>query len=343
MADNERKDYDDPRLPEIRSLITSSGGDPKSFQGELITQLIQTSLRLIAEEHDNGQLKLMNRALKEMRYAYNIFNRHPGERRVSIFGSARTPEDHPDYIAARKFATDISRYGWRCMTGAANGIMKAGLEGPHPETTFGLSIRLPMESTINSVIEGNPKLITFRYFFTRKLMFMGHSDAAAVFPGGFGTLDELFEFLTLMQTGKTNIIPIVLLEGLKGDYWKSWEEYLTKNLLKNGWISSWDVNFYYRAESIKDAIDHIQKFYSRYHSSRYVKDFFVIRMRTPLTSEQIEILNQKYSTLVKAGKIYQDGPFPEETDHLDLPRVIFEHTHKAYGLLRQMIDQINNF
>ena len=333
----------DPRLPEIHSLISSYGGDPKSFEGELVTQLIQTSLRMITEGHDHGQLKLMNRALKEMRYAYRIFNRHPGDRRVSIFGSARTPEEHPDYHAAKQFATEMGKHGWNCMTGAANGIMKAGLEGPHPETTFGLSIRLPMESTINSVIEGNPKLITFRYFFTRKLMFMGHSDAAAVFPGGFGTLDELFEFLTLMQTGKTNIIPIVLLEGLKRDYWKSWEDYLKKNLLENGWISPFDVNFYYKADSVEDGVEHIQKFYSRYHSSRYVKDFFVIRLHRPLTPEQIDMLNQNYSALVKAGKIYQDGPFPEETEHLGCPRIIFEHTRKDFGLVRLMIDQINKF
>ena len=195
----EKLEVNDERILEaIQSLILACGGAPESFDGELITQMIQTSLKLMTEGHDTGQLKLITRSLKEMRHAYRVFNRYEGIRRIGIFGSARTPEDHIDYITARRFSEGIAEKGWMCLTGAANGIMKAGLEGPKKESSFGLSIRLPFEAGVNSVIEGDPKLMVFRYFFTRKLMFISHSDAVAVFPGGFGTLDELFEVLTLM-------------------------------------------------------------------------------------------------------------------------------------------------
>jgi len=327
----------------INALITSCGGDPESFQGELVSQLIQTSLKMMWDGHDIGQLKLITRAIKEMRYAYHIFNKHPSQHRISIFGSARTPEDHPDYIEAKTFATEISKVGWMCMTGAANGIMKAGLEGPHPDSTFGLSIRLPFESTVNSVIEGDPKLMSFRYFFTRKLMFMSHSDAAAVFPGGFGTMDELFEFLTLMQTGRTGIIPIVLLEGTDGGYWKSWEEYLRTSLYSHGWISAADEAFYYIAKDSQDAIHEVQKFYHRYHSSRYVKEQLVIRMKSRISQEQVDLLNDKFSVLVKGGTIKQIDAMTEEDNHLLLPRIAFEHTRKDFGILRRLINQINDF
>lgn len=337
-------DLNDERIiNSIHKLIESTGSDPNTLNGELATQIIQTGLKLLKEEHDTGQLKVITRAVKEMRYAYNIFNRFKEAPCVSIFGSARTPEDHPDYLAAKAFSTAIARHGWMCMTGAADGIMKAGLEGPKLESTFGLSIRLPFEGTTNTVIEGDPKLITFRYFFTRKLMFMSHSNAMAAFPGGFGTLDELFEMLTLMQTGKANIIPIVLLEGPPGVYWEQWRRYVSVNLLDNGWISPEDMRLFYLAPSTDDAVEHILKFYSRYHSSRYVKDILVIRLLSPLSQKQIDLLNQKYQHLVVNGTITSSDAFPEETDHLELPRIAFQHNRKNMGLLRMLIDEINDF
>lgn len=337
-------DLNDERIVNsIQKLIELTGADPKTLDGELVTQIIQTGLKLLKEGHDTGQLKVMTRAIKEMRYAYNIFNRYKEAPCVSIFGSARTPEDHPDYIAAKAFSVAIARHGWMCMTGAANGIMKAGLEGPKLESTFGLSIRLPFESGSNTVIENDPKLITFRYFFTRKLMFMSHSNAMAAFPGGFGTLDELFEMLTLMQTGKANIIPIVLLEGSSGVYWEQWRRYVNDNLLDNGWISPEDMRLFYLAPSIDDAVHHIIKFYTRYHSSRYVKDLLVIRLHSPLLQKQIDLINLKYPSLIVEGSITSVAPFPEETDHLELPRIAFHHNRKNMGLLRMMIDEINDF
>lgn len=335
--------YTNEMQENINSFIIHAGGDPTTYKGELIGQIIQTAIKLMQEDHDLGQLKVIARSIKEMRYAYNIFTRYKDAPCVSIFGSARTPEDHPDYIAAKNFSALMAKRGWMCITGAANGIMKAGLEGPEKAQSFGLSILLPFESAANTVIEGDPKLIHFRFFFTRKLMFMSHSNALAAFPGGFGTLDELFEMLTLMQTGKANIIPIVLLEGAGSDYWQEWRRYINDNLLDAHWISPDDVSFYYFAPTPEDAALHIIKFYSRYHSSRYVKDTLIIRMQSPLTERQIESLNEQFASLIAEGKMTLSGPLPEETDHLELPRLIFTHTRSGFGKLRKLIDAINEF
>ncbi len=327
----------------IRTIIEEYGADPSSFEGELVKQIMETGLRLLDEGHDIGQLKMINRSMKEMRYAYRIFNEYKEGPCISIFGSARTPTDHPDYIAAREFSASIARHGWMCITGAADGIMKASMEGPDKGRSFGLSIRLPFEPDSNTVIEGDPKLIVFRYFFTRKLMFMSHASALAAFPGGFGTLDETFEMLTLMQTGKANIIPIVLIEGVGGAYWQRWAYYITENLLENHLISPHDERFFYIAPSVDSAVEHVLKFYSRYHSSRYVKELLVIRMLTPLSNEQIKILNQKYRSIIASGVITATPPLPGENDHLDLPRIFFHHTRRDFAKLRMLIDDINDF
>jgi uncharacterized protein (TIGR00730 family) len=337
-------EIDQKTLPAVHALIESVGGDPESFNGRLITQLVQTSLKLVRDGHDTGQLKLLNTALKEMRYAYRVFNKYRGIPKITIFGSARTPENHPDYLMAKAFSAVIAQQGWMAITGAGDGIMKAGHEGPQRAASFGLSIRLPFETTANTVIEGDPKLINFRYFFTRKLMFMTHADAVAVFPGGFGTQDELFECLTLVQTGRSNIIPIVMMEGTNGTYWRNWEHYIAKNLLANGWISAEDPSIYYIAPTVDDAVQHVLNFYRVYHSSRYVGDTLVIRLRHALTSEQIELLESEFRSVIKDGRIEQrSGALEVEKDHLELPRLILLHTRRQFGLVRALIDRINSF
>ena len=334
---------DERAIRDIHALIGSMGGDPDSFAGDMITELIQTSLRLIADGHDTGQLKLLNRALKDMRYAYRVFNRYRSTRKITIFGSARTPEDHRDYHAARRFSAAVAHHGWMSITGAGDGIMKAGHEGPKREGSFGLSIRLPFETTANTVIEGDPKLINFRYFFTRKLMFITHADAVAVFPGGFGTQDETFEALTLVQTGKSNIVPVVLAEGEGGSYWKHWDKYIRKNLLDGEMISHEDTQIYYIAPTVDDAVEHVLRFYRLYHSSRYVRDQLVIRLNQPLADEHLDTLNREFACLVKSGSITQGKALDGESDHLELPRLVFEHTRRQYGALRSLIDRINSF
>ncbi len=330
-------------LESIQSLITSCGGDPASSAGILVTEVIQTGLKLLFEGHDLGQLKLINRCLKEMRYAYRIFNSYPNAHCISVFGSARTPETHPDYLQAKALAAGLAQHGWMVITGAADGIMKAGHEGSQAEGSFGLAIHLPAEETTNQVMKGDPKLISFRYFFTRKLMFISHADAIAVFPGGFGTHDEMNECLTLMQTGKSNIIPVVLLEGQGGTYWSEWQRYVDDNLLARSMISPEDKHLYYIAPDVETAVEHVQRFYYRFHSYRYVRNFLVIRLKTALTEDQVRILNQEFGILVAEGKIIQREAFDEESDHLTLPRITFSHTRKKHGLVRALIDRINSF
>jgi len=209
-------------------------GDPRRV---MIIQMIEACLKMAKEGHDSGQIKLATYALKEMRYAYQVFNRYVGIRKVSIYGSARTPEDNPDYKVAAEFGKLMADANWMAITGAGDGIMKAGHEGPKREASFGLAIRLPFETTANAIIEGDSKLINFRYFFTRKLMFMTHSDAVVGCPGGFGTQDELFEALTLVQTGKSNLIPIVMISGEGNTYWTNWARHIHEDLLGNAMIS----------------------------------------------------------------------------------------------------------
>lgn len=334
--------YDEEIQDTLKDLVRKCGGDPDSFEGDLIRQQMESSLKLIVDGHETGQIKVITRSLKEMRYAYRVFNKYAGKSRVSIFGSARTPEDHPDYKAAREFSIGMAENGWMCITGAAEGIMKAGLEGIKPELSFGLAIRLPFESSANACIEGDPKHITFRYFFTRKLMFLSHSEALVAAPGGFGTMDEIYEALTLMQTGKATIIPVVLLQGEGRTYWNEWNTYVKEHLLGNKLISEEDLHLYYLASSPQDAINHILHFYKRYHSSRYVKDMLVMRIKKALTPDQLAELNATFHGLVVSGKIEQQEAFAEEQDAIELPRLVFHHTRYHFGRVRQMIDWLNN-
>jgi hypothetical protein len=335
--------YDPVIAQDIQKLITDCGGEVGSFDADLVGQIIITALKML-RGHDTGQIKLMNRTLKEMRYAFRLFKNYPAERRVSIFGSARTPPDHPDYSAARAFSALMAERGWMCITGGAQGIMKAGLEGQEREARFGLSIRLPFEKSVNELLEGDPKAMTFRYFFTRKLIFMSHADAFVVFPGGVGTMDELYEGLTLMQTGKSAIVPVVLMEGVDGDYWTRWITFMREGLLAKNMISAMDFNFFHVAHSVVEGAAHLDQFYRRYHSSRYVGDLLVLRLQRPLNHEQLRLLEERFSQLLAAGGMTIQGALPEEGDDLpDLPRLVFQYTRRDSGLLRALIDQINAF
>jgi len=321
----------------LRDILT----EPDSFEAKLVKEMVASCLNLYFDNHKVLQLKLINRCLKEMRYAYSVFNQYPSRKRLSIFGSARTPEDHPDYIAARDFSAEMAKRGWMCITGAAGGIMKAGHEGSVREKIFGLSIRLSFETEPNVHIEGDHKHISFKYFFIRKLMFLSHSDALTAFPGGYGTMDELFEVLTLIQTGKASVVPVVLLEGMGGSYWQGWLHYIQRDFLSRGTISKEDMSLFHVASTVDDAVQHIENFYSRYHSSRYVGDLFVIRLTSLLTSEHIEDLNKKFVILIEEGQIEQREALPEEDEHRELPRLVFKFVRNHYGILRQLIDAIN--
>jgi len=328
----------------IDSLIRDMGSDPASSNARLVHDLIAAGLKLIPDRRSTGELKLITAAVKELRYAFNVFGRYPEPHKVTIFGSARTPKDHPDYEATVEFSRLMAQRNWMVITGAGGGIMEAGHVGPGRDKSFGVAIRLPFEQSTNEVIAGDSKLINFRYFFTRKLMFISQAEAVAIFPGGFGTMDEAFEVLTLIQTGKASMVPIVLCEGAGETYWEEFLKFIRSGLLSRNWISEEDLNLFNLCKTPAHAADVIDAFYRNYHSSRYVRDDLVIRLRKPLQEGQTKILTQKYARLLRpgAGPITQRGPYEVEEDHLDLPRLAFTHTRRDFGLVRRLLDDINN-
>ncbi len=345
------------RVPDdLDRLITDAGGDPTVFHGRNVRDVLQTGLKLLNDGSDTGEVKLINRSMKELRYALKVFRPYKETPKISVFGSARTPEDHPDYLQAVRFSRTMAEAGWMVITGAGDGIMRAGHDGAQRENSFGVSIRLPFETNANDVIVGDPKLITFRYFFTRKLMFMWMSHAVALFPGGFGTQDEGFEALTLIQTGKAPLVPIVMIDAPPGSipgeaeatksgggYWHHWDNYVTHSLLDNGWISPEDQNLYFVTDDAGAAARHVIDFYRNYHSQRYVKEQLVLRIRRPLKEKQVAALSDEFKELVVDGDVRQSGPLPGEKQFPALPRLHFHHTKHGFGKLRAMIDRINAF
>ena len=310
---------------------------------DLLAEMMVTLTRLSADECGRGELKILNRALKELRYAFKIFAPYENIRKVSIFGSARTLPDHPQYAQAVKFSRLIRQAGWMIITGAGNGIMRAGNEGAEREASFGVAISLPFEQTHNDIIAEDEKLVTFKYFFTRKLLFVKEADAIILFPGGFGTQDEGFEALTLIQTGKSEPIPIVLCDEPGGTYWQHWRAYVEAELLGNGTISPEDMGLFYVADSAEDAVNEILRFYKRFHSARFVYDRFVMRLQSPLSDRSIAKLNQDFADIVEKDEIRQiPQALPEEDgEHAELPRLVFHFTRRNLGRLRSLINAIN--
>jgi hypothetical protein len=342
---------DDPDIAQqLESLINAVGGKEGSFNARLVHDLLTTCLKLIPDGRDTGELKLITSAVKELRHAFRVFGQYPEPHKVTIFGSARTTADHPDYAATVAFSKLMAQAGWMVITGAGGGIMEAGHIGPGRTRSFGVAIRLPFETSANEVIIGDEKLIYFRYFFTRKLVFLSQAEAVALFPGGFGTMDEAFEVLTLVQTGKASMIPVVMCQGPGIDYWHRFDQWIRTTLLARGLISPEDLNLYHIAPTPEDAAEHVQRFYRNYHSSRYVNDDLVIRLRRPLHQADVDRLAEEFAVLVKpagagngngTGRIVQRGPYPVETDHLELPRLAFTHTRRNFGLIRVLIDRVN--
>jgi hypothetical protein len=247
---------------------------------DLFEQMMLTLCRLAGDESSRGGVKMLAKSLAEMRHSIRVFERYRSAPKVSIFGSARTPEDDPDYLEAEKFARLMTTHGWMVITGAGDGIMKAGHGGAGREKSFGVAIRLPLEQQTNAIIADDPKLVNYKYFFTRKVAFVREAAAVALFPGGFGTQDECFEVLTLIQTGKTAPVPLVMVERKGGSYWPHWQNYIEKELLSKNLISPEDFSLYRIVDRAEDAVEEILRFYKVYHSLRYVRDRLVIRSRT---------------------------------------------------------------
>jgi uncharacterized protein (TIGR00730 family) len=319
---------------------------PSNADQDLVGELITSCFRLARDRADRGEMKLVNAALKEFAYAFKVFKKYRGTRKVTIFGSSRSTPDDPNYECARRFGAAMADRGWMVITGAGPGIMEAGHLGASAERSFGVNIRLPLEQEANEIIEGDPKLINFRYFFTRKVTFLKESDAFVLFPGGYGTMDETFESLTLMQTGKSDLHPVVLLEAPGGSYWSDWRRFVDEHLGDGGFISKTDTDLLFMANSIDDAVAEIDTFYRNYQSQRFVDGALVLRvLRTPPKSE-LERLAVEFSDILRTPKLDVVEPSPEELadgDALDCKRIALAFRQRSFGRLRQLIDAINQY
>jgi uncharacterized protein (TIGR00730 family) len=311
---------------------------------QLVQQLKETADKLIRDQANRGDIKLLNTALKELRYAFKVFAPYRNQRKVTVFGSARVLPDHPAYHQAVLFSRKIVEAGFMVITGAASGIMEAGHVGAGREHSIGVNILLPFEQEANAIIAGDIKLMHLKYFFTRKLLFVKESDAIALFPGGFGTQDEGFEVLTLVQTGKSQPIPIVLIDEPGGDYWKRWQSYVKDVLLAREMISPNDLALYKLTDSVEEAVAEITGFYRVYHSMRYVKGDLVLRLQRPLSEPLLERIRREFADIVVSGTFEQIGALPAEANdpHLAaLPRLRFRFDRRNLGRLRMLIDTIN--
>jgi len=332
----------DPGLDAAVEELAAATGRPDDL--DLIAELLVSSVRLGCEDADRGELKLVNSALKELRHSFAVFAPYRGIRKATIFGSARIREGDPAYRTAAAFGEAIAERGWMVITGAGPGIMAAGMEGAGSDCSFGVNIQLPFESEANEFITDDPKLINFRYFFTRKVMFMKESHGYALLPGGFGTMDEAFELLTLMQTGKSPIAPVVLLDPPESTYWDYWAEFVEKELVEGGLISQADLSLVFATDDPVAAADHICDFYSTYHSMRYVGKRLVLRLQRQIGDEELEGLNDNFSDLLADGKIERGEPSRAEiadNDELALTRLVMNFDRHAHARLRQMIDFLN--
>ena len=310
----------------------------------LIAEMLRTVLKLGAEENNRGDLKILNRALKELRYAFKVFAPYTSVRKVSIFGSTQIREDDPYYLLAKELAHRLAQEGYMVITGAGPGIMQAGHEGAGREKSFGVNIRLPAVQKANPFIEDDSKLMSFHFFFTRKLMFVKEADAVVIFPGGFGTHDELTEALTLAQTGKSQIVPIVLVDTPGKVYWTQWENFLRKAMLSRGYITRGEFSFFKIVDKVDAAVREIQAFYSNFHSYRFVKQDLIIRLSRPPSAALIDHLNEDFADLLTDGRIRQTEPLADELDDpstLHLHRLLVPFKREEFARLRQMIDVIN--
>lgn len=327
----------------IKTLVSKIGNrDTEMYLNDVLRSVSMMALDGI----DVADWKLISRSLKEFRKSFKAFDPYRDVRKVCIFGSARTPEDDPEYQLTVAFSKAITERDYMVITGAGPGIMEAGNRGSKEGMHFGVNIQLPFEQEANKYINGSPRLVNYKYFFIRKLMFIKESHATVLFPGGFGTLDEAYEGLTLMQTGKSDPRPVILMSSPDVDYWEKWVEYFKSTMLPMGYISPEDVDLLQICKSVDDAVDAICQFYSVYHSVRYVRDYTVLRMNQEISDAQLAELNDMFSEIVVSGKIEKSEPFPEEKmgrDLLKKPRLAMQFDRKSYGKLLLLIRKLNTF
>jgi uncharacterized protein (TIGR00730 family) len=334
----------DPRGEQLVDALLDSLG--VTTRRDLYRAILGTVVRLAEEQTDSQDLKLTSAALAEMAEAFRVFRPYRTARKVTFFGSARTLAEDPLYVQARRLAERVAEEGWMVVTGAGPGIMAAGMEGAGKARSLGVNIRLPQEQGANSFIAQDPKLVEMRYFFTRKLMLIKESDGYAVLPGGFGTLDEAFELLTLLQTGKAEPAPLVLLDVPNGSYWRGWQRFVEEEVASRGLVEGEDRALYKITSEVEEAAQELFGFYRNYHSARWVGDLLVVRLLHAPTTSQLADLNEAFSDIVVSGSIRPTKPLAPErssADHLDLARLALRFDRLHYGRLRQLIDALNAF
>jgi uncharacterized protein (TIGR00730 family) len=326
---------------ELQKWLLTRQGSPNY---DLIVEMLQEILKLSGEERDRGDLKILARALEELSHAFEIFAPYRSIRKVSIFGSTRVRKGEPYYEMAAQMARRLIQEGFMVITGAGDGIMAAGHEGAGREKSFGVNIELPFRQPANRFIAGDPKLMTFHFFFTRKLIFVKEGDAFVFFPGGFGTHDEAIEALTLAQTGKSQVVPILLVDLPGKGYWRDWESFLKRRMLDGDFISPQDLSLFEIVEDVDQAVAKIKNFYRNYHSYRFVKQDLVIRLQRPPTEALVAKLNHAFQDLLTGGGIRKTDALPEESDDpdtLSYSRLLVPFNRRDFGRLRRMIDMIN--
>jgi uncharacterized protein (TIGR00730 family) len=317
---------------------------PATTDDELVFEMVVSALRLGLDRADRLDLKIANATLKEMRLAFAAFAPYRSARKAAIFGSARTQREDPLYEQTRRLAADLAAADWMVITGAGPGIMEAGIEGAGADNAFGVGIRLPFEATTTQFLADDPKLLEFRYFFTRKLEFVKEAHGFALLPGGFGTMDEAFELLTLLQTGKAPPAPVVLLDVPGGTYWQTWQHFVESELGARGYIGPDDFTFVKITDDAAVALDELTGFYATYHSQRYVDGDLVLRLERDVSDDVLDRLNREFSDIVARGSIERCSATRAERrdgDVVDLPRLRFRFDRYGYAQLRRLIDVVN--
>ncbi|HEX4132644.1 MAG TPA: LOG family protein [Pirellulales bacterium] len=335
-----------PELPattESDKLMEGSGEQERSQ--DLIAMIKESADKLQRDGTSRGDLKILARTLRELRYAFKVFAPYRLRRKVTVFGSARTLPSAATFQHGVEFGRAMAAHDWMVVTGAASGIMEAGHVGSGRDHAMGINIMLPFEQEANPVIAGDPKLVHMKYFFTRKLMFVKECDAVCLLPGGFGTLDEGLEVLTLLQTGKRDMVPVVFLDEPDGKFWSDWQAFVTHRLLGHGMISPDDLSLYKVTDRIDEAVDEMLRFYSNYHSMRYVRNKLVLRMQRQPSAGLLDEINATFDDIVLEGKFVVSEALPEERDDealVNLPRLVFRFNRRSLGRLRQLIDLLND-
>ncbi len=328
------------KIDELVALVV-----PQNSQNlPLYREMLVTVMRMAQADRSRWDAKILLQTMREMEHAFSRLDQFKRRRKVTVFGSARTPIEDPLYAQARELGATLARYDMMVITGAGGGIMAAAHEGAGLDNSLGLNITLPFEQHANPTVDGTDNLLSFHFFFVRKLFFIKEADALVLCPGGFGTLDEALEVLTLIQTGKSPLVPVVLLDQPGGSFWKDALQFMSRQLVDNRYILPNDMRLMRLVEAPEEAAQEIADFYRNFHSSRRFKERFVMRLNHALSDATLDHLNENFTDLCLSGQFEQQPCCEQELDEPELqslPRLSFVFNGRDHGRLRQLMDHIN--